>query len=56
MSRERPESVAYEAVNTTDYTLSILTAFTNELPQDGVSNLQKDILECSDNGTLISVI
>lgn len=43
---------AYEVVSTIDRTPSILTAFTNELPRDGASNLRKDILECPDDGAL----
>lgn len=43
---------AYEVASITDRTLTILSAFTNELPRDGASNLQKDILECSDDRTL----
>lgn len=42
----------YELVSTTDCTPSILSAFTNELPRDGASNLRKGILECPDDGTL----
>lgn len=43
---------AYEVESTTDRTPSILTAFANELFQDGASTSQKDILECPDDGTL----
>ena len=42
----------YEIASTTDRTPTILSAFTNELPRDGASNLQEDILECSDDRTL----
>lgn len=43
---------AYEVASTTDRTPTILSAFTNELPRDGASNLQQDILECSNDSSL----
>ena len=43
---------AYEVASTTDRTPTILSAFANELPRDGASNLQQDILECSNDSTL----
>lgn len=42
----------YGVASTTDRTPTILSAFANELPRDGASNLQQDILECSNDSTL----